>query len=459
MNLVGSRIGSPVVKAVWTKLNRVFSHSDAAHGIWAGLAKHRPPTSSNVRWWSQHEALATLYDNIEHLIPCLESFVKRSSKSKAAQALLDLLRREPGTSCTAVDALETAVLACAETDDALDDDDAQLDEQFACLVESFLTTQTALSASLSGLDEFRLLLAAQLDVGDIFATATYQLERNGFMAPFVRRVLDWVESRIKGFEERTPDAWRRTRPLVEELFATHGSPAVAIMDLAATVQPAFEYFENAILNGGRYATILEVFDAARLLDPHYVSHLTLRDFVAATEGLISLPFVDDEWRRRLVSEAAQYHWKAGRHYKNFSTQQLQSVLERASKSRAAREQRLPLMVGCEDEFTTKLLDAAFEDVPRFAEPLRAGCDVKAWSWWEASDEDAWRRLAARLAVFTPSSAAAERAFSLFKHSFNSHRYSALPCLKEACVLVRYNTRQRTAEGRGMVWRRFIDQRY
>lgn len=448
MNLVGKRLGFPVVTAVWKKLNSIFSKSHVAQRLWKTWSSHAPPTSSAVRWWSQHEALAALFINMEHVVPFLTEFTVTANKRRSAQALLALLQRERNVSAETHEQLEADVLLCAE-EDGYDGTLLELNLGFRC----------DFSTVLSGYDEFRLCLAAQLDVGDIFASATYQLERDGFMAPFTTRIVEWVESQVIGFELGT--AWRRADDVARELYPDDPQQvSLLLTELSASMAPAFTYYRTGVIKNPRYKPLLDVCSAARLVDPQYVSCMQVEDFISTVKQLLPrLTFLDEKDRAALIREATEYH-SLSREYKSFSTAALETLQTEGEKKSQKRSRALPpLLLTCEDEFTAVTTAAMFGATNRHAQALKAVSPEKAWAWWEQTSVWRWRDLAAALAVFTPSSALAERAFSVFKALFPRQRSASLADLREAQLMKSYNSRQRHAEGDTASWAQFRLKRY
>lgn len=459
MNLVGKRIGSPAVNAVWKKLNSILSKSIVAQDIWRATTSRPPPTSAGTRWWSEHEALSTVYSSIDHLLPFLREYAKRASKPRSARAIIALLERPAGTSAEVAQQLEEQVQLCSEEDgDDCDDEEDHFDR----LVKACLDAELEFSKDLTGLQEFRLLLAAQLDVGDVFAVATYQLESDGFMAPFVDDVFDWVRSQVAGFQVLDDTAWRRTFTVAEDLFPDDPSVTAAMGQLATAVEPAFAYFDDVILGKEvqRYTPLLALCSAARLLNPAYVQNLGLDILLRKVTGLLKpLKFVDDALLEELREEALEYHAQARGMYNGFTTEEVEALEIEMGRRRQARDEALPpLTLGCEDEITAMLRQAAFPGVNRRKAAAHRPHVAKAWAWWEQSRLRAWRTLAAKFATISPSSAAAERAFSVFKWLFDSTRTSSKADLREASLMTAYNTHMRDQAGCGMTWEEFRSKR-
>ncbi len=68
-------------------------------------------------------------------------------------------------------------------------------------------------------------------------------------------------------------------------------------------------------------------------------------------------------------------------------------------------------------------------------------DVSKIDWWKKHEEELpkWSGACKIALLFQPSSAAAERAFSVLNNSFNEYQYSALEDYIEASVMLQYNS--------------------
>jgi len=125
---------------------------------------------------------------------------------------------------------------------------------------------------------------------------------------------------------------------------------------------------------------LQAFKAARLFDPHYLNK-TKQESVALT-SLSALPFVTENMLSALKEE-------------------------------------YPLYV------------AATEDIS-------SDCDTLTFWKQYVSNSPKWKEAAAKVLLLQPSSAAAERAFSLLKNSFGDQQLKSLEDYVEASLVIQYN---------------------
>ena len=128
------------------------------------------------------------------------------------------------------------------------------------------------------------------------------------------------------------------------------------------------------------STPLKAFKAARLFDPHYLNKVKPQN--VALNSLLVLPFVTEPIMAQLKEEYPQYA-------------------------------------------------AAAED-------LSTDCEIVTFWNLHANSIPIWKENAAKVLLLQPSSAAAERVFSILKNSFGDQQLSALEDYLEASLILQYN---------------------
>ncbi|KAK3734379.1 hypothetical protein QZH41_007564 [Actinostola sp. cb2023] len=150
--------------------------------------------------------------------------------------------------------------------------------------------------------------------------------------------------------------------------------------------PAFAYYSQTLVNDPVVARSVRVFKAARLFNPKYVK--VSRPNAADIDQLGEIPFVDNNQIQSLRRELPMYLVKAA---------------------------------DIHDDF----------------DPL-----VDMWPWWKVQDQEllAWSAAVQRIVLIQPSSAAAERVFSLLATMFGDQQHDALEDYIEAALMLRVNNR-------------------
>ena len=94
-----------------------------------------------------------------------------------------------------------------------------------------------------------------------------------------------------------------------------------------------------------------------------------------------------------------------------------------------------------DDNTIANLAAELPDYLAAADSVTLNGEDEKVTWWAAHCETHWSALVKQLLLIHPSSAAAERVFSLLS-SLSSQQESALEDYIETSVMIRYNSSQR-----------------
>ena len=82
-----------------------------------------------------------------------------------------------------------------------------------------------------------------------------------------------------------------------------------------------------------------------------------------------------------------------------------------------------------------------EEYPQYAaaaEDLSTDCEIVTFWNLHANSIPIWKENAAKVLLLQPSSAAAERVFSILKNSFGDQQLSALEDYLEASLILQYN---------------------
>ena len=241
------------------------------------------------------------------------------------------------------------------------------------------TTRKLLDIIANSEAKLKIEIAATVDAGEPFVKKTYSLEGDG---PLVLEAYDAIielENCVRLMH--MPNVTQ----ISSELAATDGPDQrdqEQWQDYACQcVQPGFNYFLDTFANADNLSQPLSCFKAARLVDPRRVNDLV--PTVADVKELGNFPFISNTDLDGLVAELPAY---------------------------------LAASTGVHND------------------------DILAW--WKRHEDvlPRWSREARKIFLCQPSSAAAERAFSLLKASFNEQQDSALEDYIETSLMLQYNGR-------------------
>ena len=225
----------------------------------------------------------------------------------------------------------------------------------------------------------KLELAALIDVGEVFVKATYVLEGDG---PLVLSCFETLQGVCNACQNvHLPNVHAVAVAIVDADPAQN----VAALEQEAkrSVQPAIEWFLRKF-NVELHNT-LSTFKAARIMCP--VTVQWLRPTPANVEALRQFPFLDsNDVINDLVTEMPNYL-------------------------------------------------AAAQDVIM-------ACEQDKVKWWRQQSDNLphWSSAVMKVLLVQPSSAAAERVFSILNSSFNDSQEHALVDYLQACVMLQYNNR-------------------
>lgn len=234
-------------------------------------------------------------------------------------------------------------------------------------------------ADLNKVISLKLELAALIDVGEVFVKATYVLEGDG---PLVLSCFETLQGVCNACQNvHLPNVHAVAVAIVDADPAQN----VAALEQEAkrSVQPAIEWFLRKF-NVELHDT-LSTFKAARIMCP--VTVQWLRPTPANVEALRQFPFLDsNDVINDLVTEMLNYL-------------------------------------------------AAAQDVIM-------ACEEDKVKWWRQQSDNLphWSSAVMKVLLVQPSSAAAERVFSILNSSFNDSQEHALVDYLQACVMLQYNNR-------------------
>lgn len=226
--------------------------------------------------------------------------------------------------------------------------------------------------------QIQMELAVTVEFSRPFVQATYNLEGDG---PLCLIAYDTVSSLIHFV---TNPHLPSTKALAQRLGGGNEQHQQAWLNFAEARLPApTEYFRARFAEGGILWPLVQAFKAARLLDPRKV-----RDMVPtldAVDDLQAFPFIGGAEIEQMKAELPRYI-------------------------------------------------AACEDVADVCDPL---------VWWKnhSDDHPTWSTIFRKILLVQPSSAAAERVFSILQSSFSKLQESSLEDYVESSVMLQYNNRK------------------
>ena len=223
----------------------------------------------------------------------------------------------------------------------------------------------------------QMQLAVAVEFGRPFANATYKLEGDGALCLEAYEVI----ASLRNFVEAEPMHLPSTAAVAQRLGGLDAQAVHVWMQFGLQCLPdAKRYFQDRFGPGGALHPLVEAFRAARLCNPSKVAEMM--PVAADVDDLKAFPFITPADVDQMKEELPQYL-------------------------------------------------AAIEDVHATINPI---------DWWKAHADQhkAWAHTFRRLLLVQPSSAAAERVFSLLESSFNKRQESALEDYLETSLMLQYN---------------------
>ena len=240
-------------------------------------------------------------------------------------------------------------------------------------------TSSKIRAILSDVHKYRKLkieLAMLVDAMTPFVKATYNLEGDGPLVLTAYREISTLHSVVAN--QHYPNVMAIAK---KESAGNSSNEQLLIRYAKNCVTPAYEYFtEKFDFNNGEFKVILSAFKAARYFSPSQMDEI--RPTPADMDSLKAFSFIEDDLITRLKEELPRYK-------------------------------------------------AAAEDVSR---------EIDTTKWWKDHQNElpAWAEACKLVLLVQPSSAAAERVFSLLENSFSQRQNSALEDCISLSVMLQYN---------------------
>ena len=223
----------------------------------------------------------------------------------------------------------------------------------------------------------QLEIAATIDWGEPFVKACYHLEGDGALAVECYNVVERVSAAVH--TANTPNVQAIAQQL-SGVPPSHPNHKQMMVYAKSCVQPGLDYFQRQL--GSSLKRSLEVFKCAGLFSPSKIN-LMRPDANALEQSLAAVPFL------------------------------------------------------CIPTITSGLKD----ELPDYlARASGTSQDIDVLEWWKlnASTLPNWSEAAKKIFLLQPSSAAAERVFSVLKNSFDEHQIHSLQDYIESSVMLQYN---------------------
>ena len=225
--------------------------------------------------------------------------------------------------------------------------------------------------------KLRMELAVTIDAGEPFVKATYRLEGDGLLIFSVYEEISNVRATVSN--EYYPNVSAVANSLAGGPVSSHSDMLVNYAK--SCVKPVYKYFEKKFTED--LAIPLSIFKRARIFDPSIV--VDLRPTTGDIDDLCIFPF--------LKSDSIIHELKS--------------------------------------------------ELPRYiatAEGVSSTVDKR--DWWKRNCEalPVWSKACKSVLLLQPSSAAAERVFSILSNSFNNRQQHSLKDYIEASVMLQYNSR-------------------
>ena len=230
--------------------------------------------------------------------------------------------------------------------------------------------------------QLRVELAALMEL-EKFVQATYTLEGDGTLVFVAFEKLEELKEYIRVHNFPT------LVHVIQELFPVNYGDRQRWYQYGVRecLKPAFEYYTETVANDPIVSRSISVFRAARLFNPKFVK--VSRPVATDIDSIEDVPFLND----------------AG------------------------------VIQSLKDELPAYLVKAA---------DIRNDFDVleDTWQWWKTTSTDlpSWSAAVKKLVLVQPSSAAAERVFSLLVTMFGDQQHDALEDMIEGALMLRVNDR-------------------
>lgn len=229
--------------------------------------------------------------------------------------------------------------------------------------------------------QLRVEFAALMEL-EKFVQATYTLEGDGALVFIAFEKLEELSAFIHVQNFATLSR------VVQELFPMNVAEQRRWYQygLRESLMPAFQYYSQTAANDAVVARSISVFRAAQLFSPQFVK--VSRPNAPDIDWVAAIPFLDDNLIQSLKDELPMYLVKAA-------------------------------------------------DIPNGFDPL-----TDTWPWWKSNAQElpAWSSAVQKVVLVQPSSAAAERVFSLLVTMFGDQQHDALEDYIAAALMLHVNSR-------------------
>ena len=224
------------------------------------------------------------------------------------------------------------------------------------------------------LSQLKLELAAVIDVGELFVKSTYTLEGDGPLVLVCYEEIKKLRSVIQTAHYPNVDA------ITANLAPGNpGAQQQMVSQVLSCVKGGLDYFQEKF--GNDSISPLNAFRAARYLSPSKVNEI--QPSTSDIDSLCAIPFLNDP---TIIADLRK---------------------------------ELPVYLAKADSVSTT---------------------VDVLGWWKQNEHALpnWSSAARKTMLIQPSSAAAERVFSLLNNSFSTKQYNSLEDYIECSLLLQYN---------------------
>jgi hAT family C-terminal dimerisation region len=238
--------------------------------------------------------------------------------------------------------------------------------------------------------QLQLELSIVVDSGLALVKATYELEGDAFLSARVSPTLDALELHAASVlaERNIPIHAPNVVAIADRLSKHNVAQSTAlIVQTIAKAKPVFNYWRQQCQEGGKLFNILRVFKGCTMFDPVYIS-------------TASMDILD-----QLIPELQSH-----------------PIFQSGTLYRDVRQE--------------------FPHYKAAATSIDAHVDIAHWWRLHASTLPHFASAAKRAIVIQPSSAAAERVFSMLGNMFDDRQMRALADYKSVAVMMRFNDMQR-----------------
>jgi len=405
LSCAGDRIGLTTLDIFMTAWVSLVSPPGPAHMLWLSLTGYAPKSYSETRWHSKAECAIAILDKRRHLPAFMRALRTNDIGGSHTNTMCDIVQNEERQLILEMAALRDAGRPIVRATFRLEgtgleillahDEINALLERGAALADS--TRNGGLMQQTDALlEEYSRIEVGQLvqrNVKNAYSRGT-DVQHGTITAVEDGAVtVDWSDSRTATRSE----AHIETLPSADVEPLLNSWAAARRAELVAAVSPAYGYLRGRVEGdcSDIYSLVdtMKLLDAVRIFDPMFVKLHRARLSDDSVRQLCELPAFDDA---SLCS----------------------GLLEEASSYAA---------LVASDEIDRS-------DSKRFTE------DVLSWWRVNGSKIPTWSKCARIGFAYKPSSAQAERVFSMLKAMFTPQQMAALMDMVQGSIMMRYNGR-------------------